>query len=449
MKLVIVGAGQIGANLADALSKEKNDVYLVESSEDVAREVSDKLDVKVIIGNGSDPQTLLKAQVQNADMVLAVTTSDETNLIVCSIAASFGAVRKIARIRNTSLSKLVEEKGFEHFHIDNIINPELVAAQSIVRTLQTPGASDVADFADGRILLRGFDVPEHSPLCGMKIGDLREEDFPWPFLIVSILRADTVMIPKGDAVIEANDKIYVLLPKHSLVEFLTFIDPDIKMPKKVIVYGATNIGQEVARNIGAIVKNVILLDENRESAENVAESLENIRVIHGSAAESQMLTESGVEAADVFIATSNSDHSNLISAVLAKKMGAKIAIIITQQSDYIAISDSLGIDSIINPHHLAVEQILHLVRGKGISSVSKLLECDAEALEFIPEEGSLVTQDILKNIRFPKNSIIGAVSSGDEINLADGNTKIKPGDHVIVFCENKAVKKLQELFTNS
>lgn len=446
MQIIIAGAGIIGANLAKSLAEEKHDVYLIESNEETARKVDEKLDVKVVVGNGANPDILKKVFVSEADLVIAVTASDETNLVVCSLAASFGAKRRIARVRNTSLSKVLEQFGNKRFSIDEIINPEEVAAQDIIKTIKTPGTREVADFANGRMLLRSFEIPETSPLCGLKTEELKDEDFPWPFLIIAIIRSGAVLIPKGYTSIEASDRIYVLLPAPSLGEFLSFVNPEIRKPKKIVIYGASDTGERVALGLSDYVRDIILLEEDSQKAKEIAGRLATTRIINGSAAETDILTECGIEAADVFIATSKNDHSNLVSAVLAKKMGAKTTIITTQQPDYMSIVDVLGIDVSVNPRFLAVDQILRLVRGKAISSVTKLLECDTEALEFVPEAGSPVTKAPIKKIRFPKNSIIGAVCREDEVLLADGNTQIREGEKVIVFCQEAAVKKLQSLF---
>ncbi len=190
-----------------------------------------------------------------------------------------------------------------------------------------------------------------------------------------------------------------------------------------------------------------MIEEDSDAAKKVAGELEDVRIINGSGSDQDILTECGIEATDMFIATSKNDHSNLISAVLAKKMGAKSATITTQQQDYVMIMDSLDIDAIISPHLLAAEQILHLARGKGISAVTKLLEGETEALEFVPEENSPITKGPLRTIKFPKNSIIGAIYSKDEVVLASGDAQVKAGERVIVFCHETAVKKLQTMFT--
>ena len=448
MKIVIVGAGTVGSNLAKTLSEEGHKVYVIEGNKKIAQKADEKLDVKVILGQGADPDVLKSATVGDADLVIAVTDSDETNMVVCSLASAFGATQRIARVRNTSLSASLGEFGYKRFYIDEIINPEEVAAQSIVKTLQTPGAKEVVDFADGRILLRSFDVPKESPLCGSRIDELKDEDFPWPFLIIAIMRNNKVIIPKGDVLIEESDRVYVLLPATSTSEFLTFVNPAIRKPKKVIIYGSTDIGTRVARSLCGSIGDIVLLEEDAEAAEVAAGELAGVTVINGAGTEADILKESGVEAADVFIASTDNDHLNLVSAVLAKKMGAKITIITTQQPDYMAIMDALDIDAIINPRFLAVDQILKFVRGEGISSITKLIGSEAEAIELVPEEGAPVTRAPIKEITFPKNSIVGAVCNEKEVKLVHGDTHIKAGDSVIVFCQDSSAKKLQEMFTH-
>jgi len=448
MRIIIVGAGIIGTNLAQALTDEQHEVYLIEKNEERANKINEKLDVKVVVGDGGDPSILRSVGAAQADLVVSATASDETNLVVSSLAAAFGAKRRIARVRKNSLNKALADLGFEKFHVDELINPEQVAAQAIVKAIEAPGACEVADFANGRILLRAFDISEKSPLCGLKIEEVKNEDFPWPLLIIAIMRDSDVLIPKGNTSIKASDRIYVLLPSPSLGEFLTFVDPNIRKPKKVIIYGANSIGEQVAAELAEHIRDIVLIEENKDRAEAAAGRLKTARVINGSPSEADILKECGIESADAFIATSNSDHSNLISAVLAKKMGAKTTVITTHHPDYMAIVDALDIDVVINPRFLAADQIRRLVRGPGISSVTKLMECNAEALELVPEENSLVTKMPLKDLSFPKNSIVGAIYRGSEVILANGNTQIKAGEGVIVFCQETAVKKLQEMFTH-
>ena len=449
MNIIIVGAGRIGRNLSKLLSAEDHQVYLIENNKEDIQRFADKLDVKMLYGSGSDPDVLKKANIERTDLVLAVTTSDETNLIICSLATMFGAKRCIARVRKTVLRDTLKEAGYEKFGISELINPELVAADTVAKIVQTPGASETAEFAEGKILLRGFDIKGSSPLNGIKVSDLGEDDFPWPFLIVSVVRKNNVVIVDGDTKLEERDHIYVLLPAFSLPEFLTFIDPEIKMPKKVVIYGATFTGRHVAMNLVDKVKNIVIIEEDKERAEKIALRLDEVTVLHGSGTDVDLLAESGIDVADVFVAASKDDHGNFISSVLAKNMGAKQTIIVTQQPDYMIVADSLNVDAIISPHVLAADHILKLVRGRNIRTIAQMMESETEAMELVVGEGAGIVKDCVKNLKFPKGAILGAVCKGRDVQLANGKTRVCPGDEIIIFCKQDSIKKVQQFCCNS
>lgn len=447
MKLVICGAGVIGSNLGRYLAEEGHEVNLIEQDETAARKASEKLDVKVLVGSASHPGILELAGIAETDIVIAVTNSDLANLAICSLGAAYGVKKLIARVRGMGLNDVINRFGRAHFHVDEIINPDEVAAQAIAKVMAAPGSREVADFAEDKVLLRSFDIFGDSPLIGIKLRNLKEKDFPWPFLVVAINRNGSVIIPGGDDTVEAGDRIYVILPKPSLPEFLTFVHPEVRMPKKVIIYGATNTGVSLAMSLEDKVKEVMLLEENRSVAEEVAGTLSAVRVISGPASEADILHECGVEATDAFIAVSANDHSNLVSAVLAKKMGAKTAVISTNQPEYVGIVGALDIDAVINPRLLATDQILRFVRGGRISTLATLPECKAEVLELIPEPDSPVTKKPIGELKMPKDCIIGAVHRGTEVILAAGSTHIQPGEQVVVFCREEAVPALQRFFS--
>jgi len=291
MKILIVGAGRIGSNLAKTLSEENHGVFVIEQDEETARKADEQLDVKVITGSGTDPEILKQAGVVDADLVVAVTLSDETNIAVCALAASYGVKRRIARVRHKGLSDEIMAQGYAYFHLHEIINPEEVAAKAITKAIETPGACEIGEFAEGKLFLRAFDVPEHSPMCGLPIEEFHAEDFPWPFLVVAVKRNDDVIIPKGETTINPLDRIYVLLPSKSVGEFLSFIDPNLKKPKKVIIYGATATGEHVAKTLAEKVKHLVLLEEDNRKAEQVAGKIDSLRVIQGSGAEKEVLKE--------------------------------------------------------------------------------------------------------------------------------------------------------------
>ena len=447
MRLIVCGAGVIGSNLATSLSDEGHEVTLIEQKDNVAARVKEKVDARVMVGSAFDPEILEGAGVADADMVIAVTNSDVINMSICSLAAAFGAKRRIARVRDMALTQVVEKYGYAHFYVDEIINPDEFAAQTIVKVIEAPGSKEVADFADGRILLRSFDIPADCPLVGESLENLGESDFPWPFLMMAIYRNKRVIIPRGNDVVQLGDRIYVLLPRPSLAEFLTFIHPSVRLPRKVIIYGATNTGTSLAQSLTVKVKEVVLLEENRARAQKVAGELTDVRVIHGMPSDADILRECGVEVTDTYIAVSGSDHHNLISAVLAKQMGAKKTVIMAHQPDYTPIVEGLGIDSFINPRLLATDQILRLIRGARVSQLASLPECKSQVLEFVPAPGSPITTKLIKDLKFPKNAIVGAVDRGDEVVLANGNTQVNAGDSVVVFSKADALEKLEKLFS--
>lgn len=447
MKLVICGAGVIGSNLGKYLSEEGHEVNLIEQDEKTAHRASERLDVRVIVGSASQPTILELAGIASSQMVIAVTNSDLSNLAICSLAAAYGTKNRIARVRGMGLNDVIHRFGPAHFYVNEIINPDEVAAQAIAKVMAAPGSREVADFADDKVLLRSFDIPENSPLLGISLEDLKERDFPWPFLVVAINRNGSVIIPRGGDTVQAGDRIYVLLPKPSLPEFLTFVHPEVRLPRKVVIYGATNTGVSLAMSLVDRVDEVLLLEEDRARAEEVAGTLSSVRVFNGSASESDILHECGIETTDAFIAVSVNDHSNLVSAVLAKKMGAKTTVITTNQPEYVGIVGALDIDAVINPRLLATDQILRLVRGGRISTLATLPELKAEVLELIPEPDSPVTKKPISNLKLPKNCIIGAVHRGSEVLLAAGDTRINAGEQVVVFCHEETVPKLQKFFS--
>ena len=383
MKILICGAGIIGSNLAKYLAFEGQEVELIEKQEKVAAMAHEKLDVRVLVGSAADPAILEKAGVAEADLVIAVTNSDLSNLAICSLAAAYGARNTIALVREISLKEVIYRFGPDHFHVNEIISPDEVTAQAIINLLDAPGSREVADFAEGEILLRSFDVKQDSPLLDLKLADLRDKDFPWPFLVVAISRNGLVVIPKGEDTIKKGDRIYVLLPKHSLAEFLTFVHLEVRIPRKVIIYGATDTGVRLAMSRAQKTGEVVLLEEDPDRAEEVAGKLEGVRVINGTATDADILREAGCEVADAYVAVSASDHSNLISAVLARRIGAKTTIISTYQPDYQSIIGTLGIDAVINPRFLAIDQILLV-----------FLRCLKKERHFFVGAGNVIRSDV-------------------------------------------------------
>jgi len=447
MKIIIIGAGSIGTNIARQLEKENHEVYIVESDRDLALRVNEKIDAKVIIGNSTDPNVLRNAGIEKADIIVAVTHSDEVNLIVCSLADAMSGALKIARIRNTSLVKLIEQKGYDFFHIDEIITPEKISSEILANIIEDYGAKDAIDFADGKILLRAFNIQKTSPICCQEINAVKKKEKDLKFLIVAIKRKGNVFFPRGDTKIEENDRIYALFPSDQKIKFLNMINPDFYIPKKLIIFGASTITKMLIEKIRDFIEEIVVIEPDEKKAEKISEETESLLVINGIATDAEILNEAGIKTADFFIAASQDEHSNLVSAVLAKKLGAKSTAIISYQSDLKVIIDTMGIDILINPRILAAYYILRFVRGTKIRHIAKLANIGIEAIELIPEKNSPITKKEIKDIKFPKDSIAGAYVRNGKSFLVDGNVKINEGEPVIVFCSDKSSQSLIELFS--
>ncbi|NUO07763.1 MAG: Trk system potassium transporter TrkA [Candidatus Brocadia sp.] len=446
MKIVIVGAGAVGSNLAKQLSKEGHDISVVEKDLDLVKRISEKMDVFVVSGSASSPIILEEAGIKNADMILAVTNSDEINMVVCTIAHSYGVKTKIARIRSTELSDeqpLLHQNGF---HIDHVINPEKITISSILNIIGTPGAIYVADFTEGDILLRGFNVPEDAPIVGKKLSELKEIESTDSFLIVAIQRNEQMVIPTGDTKILSHDNIFVLVAREALPYFLPMVNRRADEVEKVVIYGVNRASLELAKKLEGQKIGVTIVEPDKEKTQQAATVLDKTIILQGNALEIDLLKESSIDIADFFVALSEDEQTNILSSLLAKRLGAKKAIVLTVEPAFVPIINSLGLDIVINPRLITVGSILQYIRRGHTLSVVKFHQSEAEAIELIAEEGSRIVGKPLKETSFPQGAILGAIVREGVMQIPAGNTVIKPNERVIVFALSNAIEKVQSLF---
>lgn len=446
MKILIVGAGAVGFNLAKQLSNEGHDISVVEPDEALVNKINEKLDVFVVKGEGSSPSMLETCGIRETEMILAVTNSDEVNIVVCMLANQYGVKKKIARIRNyefTSKNFFMKENDF---CIDRMINPDLITVNSILKIIETPGSTYVADFKDINVVLRGFNVPGDAPIVGRHLSELKEIGSAGSFLIVAIQRGEDMIIPSGETVIQSNDNIFVVVAEAGIPYFLPMVTKRSEKVAKVLIYGATNTGLLLSKRLESSSIEVTLIEPQQKLAEKAASDLVKAVVLHGSATDIDLLKETSIETMNFFIAASNDDQSNLLATMLAKKFGAKKTIVITDEPSYVTIFSSLGIDIVINPRQIMVSSILQYVRRGQIPSVVKVNESDAEAIEFVVEEGSKIEGKQLSNVKFPQGSILGAIIRNGVMDIPSGKSVINSGDRVIVFSLPTAIEKVQSLF---
>lgn len=447
MKVLIVGAGAVGFNIANQLSQEGHDISVVEENPELVQKITEKLDVFVVAGNGSSPSVLETAGAKDAHMVLAVTNSDEVNIIVCILANQYGCKIKIARIRNnelTSKNSLLKENGF---CVDHMINPEQILVDSLIKIIETPGATFAVDFPVGDILLRGFHVPEDAPIAGKKFSELEGIEYTDSFLIVSIQRNGEMIIPTSETEILPDDDIFVLVSKMGLPYFLPMVNRRADEVERVIIYRTSRTGIQLAKRLEDSSINVTMIEPKKEKAEMAAAELKNTIVLHGDATDIDLLKEATIEDADFFIALSEDAQTNLLTSLLAKKHGAKKTIVLTNEPALVPIINQVNVDVVVNPRLITASAILQHVRRGQILSIAKLGDSEAEAIELIAEDGSEIARKPLNKIRFPKRSTLGAIVRNGTMLLPKGVKAINPGESVIVFTLPDAIEKVQALFS--
>ncbi|MGR3309483.1 MAG: Trk system potassium transporter TrkA [Candidatus Brocadiales bacterium] len=447
MKILIAGAGAVGLNLARQLSNEAHDISIIEHDVSLVRKMGDKLDALIVTGKATSKSALEAAGIQDVDMVLAVTNSDETNIVVCLLAYMYGVKTKIARVRNEEFTAIKSLQKDDLFHVDYMVNPERITVDSIIKIIETPGAIYVADFPVGDILLRGFHVPADAPLVGKKISELKEIESLDSFLIVAVQRKDEMIIHAGDTQIQPEDNIFVLVARAGLPFFLPMVNRRADEVEKVIIYGATRTGVKLAKGLENISIDTTIIEPNKEKADAAAVELSEAVILHGEAIDIELLREASVEDADFFIALSEDEQSNVLSSLIAKKNGAKKTIVLTSDPEFVPVLSSIDIDAVINPRLITASSILQHIRRGRILSVAKLHRSEAEAIELVAEDGSKIVGKKLSKVRFPDGSILGAIVRNGTMLIPDGESIVNPGESVVVFTLPKALEKVQSLFS--
>jgi len=452
MRILIVGAGAIGSNLAGELakSKEKNDVIVVESNHAIVKDLSSKIDALVIEGNGASPLILEKAGIRDVEMVIAVSNSDELNMIVCLLAANYGVKTRVARIRDPDYVLPGSVLSQKQLNIDKIIDPEAIAVEVMEALVFTAGATEIAHFANKRVLLMVFLVPEGAPIAGRTLRQIREI-VPDEFLIAAIQRGEEVIIPHGDEEVHENDRIHVIIPRDLLDLFLGQLYRRVEKVRKVVICGATRLGINLARSVQKRIGDVTLFDPDHERCLKAAGELEGVTVLHGSPLDTDMLEEVRLKHAQVFCGLQEDDAANVMSGLLAKEHGAGKTIVYLSEPDFVPIVERIGLDAVINPRLLAVDAILKYVRGGPVMSVAHFDDLKAEVQEIVPVTGSAVVNRPLRELArlLPKDALIGAVVHDDEVIIPRGETMIEPGERVIVFASEAALPEVRRLFTES
>ncbi len=446
MKIVIVGAGEVGFHIAQKLSEENQDVVLIDKDPVQIRRISENLDVQALLGSGTSPRLLKEAGIKEADLLVAATNSDEVNLISCLLARNINPVMvKVARVRNQEY--LAEENLFSRqmLGIDRIINPESVLVETIRNLMAVPGAADVVPFVGGRVKLIAITISKSSPLVGRKLSALREPGEK--LLIGAIVRGQKVVIPRGDDEIKAHDLIYVTVRNQEINHLQHLLHIPEGNLRRVLIVGGGQTGAALASLLDKSRTSVKIIDRDSERCAVLAEMLDKVIVINGDGTDQDLLREENIRDVDFMVALTGDEESNILMSLLAKELGARKTITRVSKLSYIPLVSALNIDTVVSPRLSAVRAILQYIRRGKIISVAPLKGEHAEAIEAEALETSEIVNKPLKTVPFPKGSLLGAIVRGDEIIIPRGDSVVQPGDRLIIFTLRKVVPKLEKLLT--
>lgn len=454
MKIIILGAGQVGGTLAENLSGENNDITVVDTNTTRLRQLQDKFDLRVVTGYASHPRVLREAGAEDADMLIAVTNSDETNMIACQVAYSlFNTPNRIARIRASEYIRESEQLfQSEAVPIDHLISPEQLVIDNIYKLIEYPGALQVVNFAEGKVSIAAVNAYYGGPLVGNAIATMRDHMPHIETRVAAIFRHDRPIRPQGSTVIEAGDEVFFIAASQHIRAVMSEMQRLEKPYKRIMIVGGGNVGAGLARKLEKDYS-VKLIERDALRASELAERLQNTIVFHGDASDQELLAQEHVEQIDVFIAITNDDEANIMSAMLAKRMGAKKAMVLIQRRAYVDLVQGSVIDVAISPQQATISALLGHVRKADIVSVSSLRRGVAEAIEAIAhgDEGtSKVVGRMIADIKLPPGTIIGAIVRGDDVIIANNNLQIEQGDHVIMFLtDKKYISDVERLFQPS
>jgi trk system potassium uptake protein TrkA len=451
MKILILGAGQVGSTVAANLASEANDITLVDSNTMLLDDLRDRLDIQTVVGHASHPDVLTRAGIEDADMLIAVTNSDETNMLACQVAHTlFHTPTKIARVRSEEYLKHSDMFCDSAMPVDVIISPEQIVSRYVQRLLEYPGAFQVLDFADGRAQLVGVKAYYGGPLVGHEIRTLREHMPGIDARVAAIYRRGKGIKPEGSRVIEADDEVFFIAAKKDIRRVMSELRRLDKPFKRIMIAGGGNIGKRLAEELEKDYQ-VKLLERNPKRAKYLSETLNKAIVFLGDSADEELLLEENIDQMDVFCAVTNDDEANILSSMLAKQLGAgKVMSLVNRHAYVDLVENQATIDVAISPQLVTIGALLTHVRRGDVVAVHSLRRGDAEAIEAVAHgdaKTSRVVGRIVEKIKLPEGATIGAIIRGEEVIMAHHDIRIETDDHLIIFMQDRRkTPEVEKLF---
>jgi trk system potassium uptake protein TrkA len=450
MKIIILGAGEVGGNLAHNLTKEASDITVVDTDSERLHELQDRFDIRTVRGMASHPDILRQAGAEDADLLIAVTNSDEVNMVACQVAYTvFNTPTKIARVRSTAYFR---DGGIFHndaMPVDVLVNPEAIVTHDIRRLIDNPGALQVMDFADGQAQLVGIKAYYGGPLVDQELRYLRQHMPMVDTRVAAIFRKNRPIIPTGNTVIEADDEVFFIAASRDIHSVMSEMRRAEKPNKRIVIAGGGHIGEHLARTVESNY-GVRIIEHSRQRCYELSETLDRAIVLAGDASDRDLLLEENIEETDVFCAVTNDDEANIMSSMLAKSLGARKVITLINNPAYVDLIEGSDIDIVISPQQATLGSILTHIRQGDVVRVHSLRRGAAEAIEAVAhgdENTSKVVGKRIEDIDLPPGANIGAIVRGDEVVIAHDDIIVKPDDHLILFLVDKRrIKDVEKLF---
>jgi trk system potassium uptake protein TrkA len=448
MNVVVIGLGEVGRYVAEVLAADRHEVLAVDLDQNRIEQISERLDVATLHGYGANPRTLQLAGVDTADLVVCATNSDEVNLIAALASKRMGAGRTVARLKSgeyedTAPGEVEEGLQYGMFGIDMVVNSHILIADEMFNIARSHGALDVHMFGNNRIELAEVQLPDDSAVLGIPLKDLK---IPEQTRVGAVIRDDRLFVPHGEDSMLANDRVYLFGKTGGMAEVEDLFVHG-KSAQRVVIYGGNVIGEHLSRQLSRVGVDVTIIETNRDHAERLSLTLPGVNMVHGDGTDFEKLKEEEVGRADLYFAVTDDDENNMMSALLAKRLGTPRVCSVVYRPAYIEIYRQLGLDMAISPRQVAADHILRYARPPQIESLVHLGDAEAEVMEVVAALDSPITEAPLSKLKIPNGISIGGIIGASGVNIPKGDSQIEPGDTVVVLALSAKHKAVSKLFT--
>lgn len=451
MNIIIVGAGTVGVSLARYLIKQHHHVSIIERDPLLCNDINTRLDVFTVTGSGTSLSVLENAGIRNSDMIIAVTPSDDTNLVLCNFAKQYGVEKRIARIKSSEYSSSDSPVILTELGVTHLIESEKEVVKKIMQHIEFPQATQTANFQSDSVYLRGFKVSENMYLANRTLAEIKQFTSGSPMLIVAIIRGNETVLPTGDKKLLPEDEVIAMMPKESFKSFRKLVNSSDEKVSRIVIYGDSLTAVHLAQNLRGLAERIIFVDPDIDHANEAASFLKGVDVITGNCTNADILQEIRVQNTDFFISVVKDGDDNIMSCLLAKAEGARRVIAVRDEQRHVNLFLSLGVDHIINPQNVSTQRIIEDIKAVPIENHLKLKNGNIEVMRFRAEKNSRIIKKPLRDLQglLKRSIIVGAILRGSDVLIPGGDTVINEGDEVFVLYSNETANFVNKLFKSS